>query len=229
MERKESVKDTKLVFPWDDSSFNGGKETLNYIYGELRKCGYSVGKYKQEPDKDVVLMVEQMFGMFIAENKWIYILCNNYEFMQALAQIMAITYALTTENSCLNVTTQSLVSMFSGRGPTDAYDVDRVGDNIIYVARSGLLVWEGIHEIVRYANQNRGIDEMMRKRASLKSGSTVCMALYSGAWKEKTLEEIEKSLEPNIGLTASKIICERCELVHIARSVPEKKFFNVGV
>ena len=193
-----------IITPWTIDKFAGSSRHLQVITDNLYRLGFPMEDLKTLKDEKVRKttrkVIGEINGMQMEEKMpWLVLLCNDDGLLQALANSVPCSWALTTSNSVYTVDTPYLLDAFRMRRPFDVFDADPGGDIIDEVKTAGLLFWRDIGVRVVGSDKYTGrYNQIISHRIYWKL-PTIFGYCYSGQFDSKMMEGIFRGIKEWLG------------------------------
>jgi hypothetical protein len=190
----------RLVFPWADEEFEGSAFQKDFIYGKLRALGFPVRMWrKANPVEEFEEAVQDVFDeLRVVESPWMILASNDARYLQALAEVIPIVYALSTKVSVHWVSTPQMVDMLKSPPPVDDWEDDPVGEKLEAIETAGLVVWKNGHARVMASQSLEGRYEEVFER-SYREGDILVLTCHVPKVSKDALKKIGKRLMENLG------------------------------
>ena len=217
----------QLIFPWMVkeregrlAGFEGSRVELDAVLWQLSRLRYPYEQLnKTKPEEPVVRAVKSVLQMMEERYMkrrvpWVLVVSESMELLQALAQIVPMTLALTLKKACFNASSIQLMDLFSAARPKDDFEPDPSGELLHELTNTGLLVWELLTEQV-YGTKGRAgqFAGLLTSRLSGKGAMLITCYAPEG-FTDKTAGQMMKGIGERYGPTVRGLLEHEAELRH---------------
>lgn len=219
---------TDYYYPWSKGRPPFPKSFGN-ILTNLQRLGFPVFHYQKtgnKPDKRTMkalhFICDTLYEFDADEdvragdkNPWIFLLSNSPVLLQALADLVPMTYATTFGASVMKVDNPTLTSAILSYKPKSMWDDDPSGELLAEAKKTNVLYWNFINRAV---NRSRFCEGEAGSILDVRSGKpTIFTATYNGKYDgEDTVDIVLANIEKVFGETVSGALDTSAKVVHLA-------------
>lgn len=192
-------------YPWT-SSFKKRKE-LTVVLDNLARLGYPIPERKKAPDGRVLKIYELLLDKLVTkEVPWVIAMSNSSALLQAIANVIPVTWALTTMASCYTVSTSGMVDLFWARRPSSDFAPDPAGEAMYEITAAGLLVWEEVSDQASGASKQTGKFSAMLRYRMLHKLPTLLLSQYQPPFEQKIMDGLFVLFKENFGVASAEML-----------------------
>lgn len=216
----------EIVYPWDESKFDGTAAMLDSIYANLRRLRFRVQEFREAKPTPLLSGAMESLMPEVLASKWILCCSNSIELLQALAETIPISFSLTTHDSSVAVTTDLLVSKMRWGGPAE----EQSSTDLIKQAKvAGILTWMNIalsHESGdRY--HSRFADILIKRRSLGFPVVFLAPVFPKQAFNEAAVTALIDSIKGAVGVAVAMLIREICEVRFLEVELKPKEITSI--
>ncbi len=201
-----------LVWPWTLDKFAGTQGDRRVVLEKLKERGFipqtmkHPGPLSKIVDGASTLLSRMLNFRETGKLPWVILMSNSLPTLQAIANLAAMGYSLTTMGACAITGTPQLVDLFFQRQPIDSFDADPAGESLHEFKVAGFLVWSGVTDSVAGSIQQAGRFSALLEYRLQHRLLTLFTAPYVKVVSEtpkRVLEQIERALGSGVAAIVS--------------------------
>lgn len=224
-------KKIRIIYPWDDSKFEGLPADKETTYTNLIRSGIQISKWRGiKPSPNIIRSLEGVIPGVITR-EWQVVAGNGMGLLQALADLCPMIFSLTTHSVSFKITTDELIE-----GIDEGEDAKEYGtpfDTLKLVRSAGLVCWFDAGQPHRFGSRYfYKFSDLLMKRRSHDWAGTIFFVTYSakgGKFSEKDVDPMYSKIEAALGESSMLLIREVASVkyFHSALKIPEMKTIDL--
>lgn len=217
----------ELVLPWEDSNFDGSPVQKEAVYANLKRVGFQPQKWKVVPSVQIVGGLGRILPG-VLEKRWQLVCSNSVDLLQAIAELSPIVFSLTTRDSSLMITTDTLASRIQVK---DDVSIEWTEDMLKQIRTAGLLCWVDVTQ----AHSSGGryhyrFSDLLLKRKAL-GYPTIFLCIFIPArnkpFDEGSVESVFNKIRVALGDTAAVLIQEMVDVQYLEVELKPNELVNI--